>query len=1145
VSNWDRVRRLAQEFHAQVCAFGDDKHPPGASAQILLEKAERMTGVRRKGYRNGHPLLRRALARLERNTIIYNKDVEPWFALYNQAHEFGHIHCGHGERRCTAVSIDGEATEDKLPLGVHRVEGYGPQERMECEANVFAREFLLPCNVLRRWFIEDGLNAEQIAEKVGVSIELVCHQLARALLTPEVASVEEEAKFEGELTLVGSQKPAAEAPEGPLLIAAGPGTGKTRTLAGRVLNLLSNNVQPESMLILTFSNKAAEELRDRVKLVAAKEAHKIKVETFHSFGLELLRKYGTKIGLPPKPVILDPVDALFLLERSLPQLNLDYYENLYEPTMYLNDILKAISRAKDENAGPSRYQECAEAMLAAADSPDKVTAAEKALEVARVYDFYQQHLLDNGLLDFGDLLCRSIELLQNYPQAKDEVRQTYKHVLVDEYQDVNRASGLMLKEVVGGGKGLWAVGDIRQSIHRWRGATTANMRLFSDDFPHAKTPLSLGVNYRSQPPIVDVFSELVPHMSATRGEGFTPWEKKRGHDGGTVKYEIADNDRAEVEGIAREIKKNVEARIPYSRQAVICRSHTSLARIARYLEEEGIPLLYLGDFFERPEVRDMLSLLSLACQPDGRGLLRVARFPEYEIPLSDVLALRKLAKEKGKLFPDALNLASEVEDLSPHGREKLVTLARHLEGLCYGASAWKTLTRYLFVRSGYLSQLLSDMSVPVQQRRLALYQLLQFVHSHLGRTIAKGVDPKKDLISYIRRLEIYGDERQLRQVPAWADGIDAVRVLTIHASKGLEFSAVFLPALAKSLLPINKGYNPCPPPAGLIPDAEDVWRLEEEECLFFVAMSRARDHLCLSRAKRYGKVNRSPSDFLSLIERRLPRPIDGQPTWRSKVVNTDEDEAVVSLKVADEPPVFELRQLEVYLKCPRKYFYEFVLGLSGRRDDSAYVQFHRCVYEALRWIRSERMEGREPEIADANARLDEIWRSKGPADHFYQERYRERAERMITNALGRSPLLGSQLVEAECEVRLPHGRVVFTFDSAELVEEGATRSFFVRRHRTGRPTKKEEDEPVYGLYKAAMQQDYPQAKQSLQIHYLSTDETKEVVLTPTKIGNRLQKYDEAIVGILRRRFHPIPDDHDCTRCPHYFICPMAEDAAEV
>src|SRR5262249_1509846 len=201
-----------------------------------------------------------------------------------------------------------------------------------------------------------------------------------------------------------------------------------------------------------------------------------------------------------------------------------------------------------------------------------------------------------------------------------------------------------------------------------------------------------------------------------------------------------------------EIEENFKSGIPYRQQAVICRSHTSLARVARYLEDENVPVLYLGDFFERPEVRDMLSLLSLACQHDGSGLLRVARFPEYDIPLSDVQALRRLAKEKERPFPAALTLASEAEGLSTSRNEKLELLTSQLDDLCYGKSAWMTLTRYLFVRSSYLAPFIVDTSVAGQQQRLALYQLIQFVHSHIGRAVEGSIDPKKDLLRYIRRL---------------------------------------------------------------------------------------------------------------------------------------------------------------------------------------------------------------------------------------------------------------------------------------------------------------------------------------------------------------------------------------------------------
>ncbi len=230
MSNWDRIRSLAREFHQEICFSGADPQPAGISADSLLARAGQVTGFRTKGYRKGHPALQGALARFERNIIFFDNTVPHWQALYHQAHEHAHIRLGHGSRNCSAAEIDSEAAEDKLPLGVHYVEGYGPQERIECEANVFAREFLLPSDVLQHWFLDEGLNAEKIALRVGGTLEMtdmVCHQLARALLTPEVVSDEVE-QGNNSLALDESQQAAAKAEKGPLLIAAGPGTGKTR-----------------------------------------------------------------------------------------------------------------------------------------------------------------------------------------------------------------------------------------------------------------------------------------------------------------------------------------------------------------------------------------------------------------------------------------------------------------------------------------------------------------------------------------------------------------------------------------------------------------------------------------------------------------------------------------------------------------------------------------------------------------------------------------------------------------------------------------------------------------------------------------------------------------------------------------------------
>ncbi len=1134
---WAPIRTRARDLRNRVCESTGHGYADIELANLIAGAARELK-VASIGLPNGHEFLRGALARIDRDVILFDKDVEEWIALYNQAHEMGHIELAHGARTCSETNLDTEASESKLPLGVHRVQGYGPQERIETEANVFAREILLPCDLLRRWFLDDKLNATSIAEKTGLSIELVCHQLAYALLVPEAAPQPESVADEPSLTLDGFQEDAACVMDGPQLIDAGPGTGKTRTLVGRILHLLNNDVDPRKILILTFSNKAAAELRERVFRFAPDQAGSVIIETFHSFGLNLLRKYGTSIGLMAEPAILDPIDSLFLLEQMLPDLNLEYYEYLVEPTRYLGDILKAISRAKDENVGPTAYLELANRQLAAASSPEETERAEKAIEVAEVYAKYQERLENDGALDLSDLICRSIELLTKKDVVRILVRRQHTHVLVDEYQDVNRASGLLLKALVGDGKNLWAVGDLRQSIHRWRGATTANIRLFHEDFPTARPVISLGRNYRSKPSIISAFSELAGQMRASKGRDFTPWIAHRTESSSATRFEVATTDEAEAIGIAREIERlNTEESIPYRDQAVICRTHTTLARIATVLEEENIPILYLGDFFERVEIRDMLSLLSLAYDPEGRALLRVARFPEYNLSLDDIITLRRRAKAEHIPFPRALELGDSTEGISIEGKETLKKIAAHLEGLTYGRSAWKTLTRYLFDRSSYLAQLLGDNTVAGQQRRLALYQLLQFVHSRLGVPRKPGVDPKHALLQYVRWLEIFGDEKQLRQTDEWADAIDAVRVMTIHASKGLEFRAVFVPTVAKTYLPMTPPYNPCPPPTGLLSELDPDWSKEEEECLFFVAMSRARDRLCISRALRYKSTNRGPSDLLSVINTSFQNAVSTVPTW--DFVRQESQTALPAAILSEAPEAYDERDLALYITCPRKYLYQVVLGVSGRSDDAAYVRFHKCVYSAVRWMQTERRERKAVDEAAVLAILDETWSEHGPSGHHLEAKYRDIATQMIKHAVDGLHVPGD-LLPNEVTLTVSGGKILVPIDHADIVSTGTGTELTIRRFRTGRRTKNELTNPIYGLLAKAANEISATGGSRVGTFYLARAEFIEIPLPKKTIETRVAKYEAAIAGIVAAEFPASPSDYTCNRCPHYFICPAAE-----
>ncbi len=1136
MDHWEQIRSQARTQHARIraVAFGE------VSAQALLEAAARITHIRAEPVPAGDSLLNGGEAVLDReiSVIWFNADIEPVLSRFYIAHEYAHYWLHNISAICGQTDVDALTGEAPLPTGAQLVEGYSPEERREREANVYAREFLLPTDPLRQWYLSEELGATEIASRVGVPEAMVLNQLARLLLVPALCN-DNQSENGDALILDASQQEAAYAERGPLLVEAGPGTGKTQTLVGRIAFLLEKGVNPSSILALTFSNKAAEAMRTRIGQVAPEAAQRLWMGTFHAFGLELLRKFGAHLGLPSRPQVLEPIDAFFVLEYLLPSLQLDYYQDHYEPTRYLRDLLDAISRAKDELVGPANYLALAEQMLENATDEEKQEAAEKALEVARVYARYQEYLEQHHLLDFGDLIFRSVILLRSHPAVKTSICQTYTHVLVDEYQDVNRASGLLLREIASSGEGLWVVGDIRQAIYRFRGAAPDNMRLFADDFPGAQTR-SLRCNYRSQPAIVGVFTALALRMRTTEagGTASTPLEVERPDSEGNLVRLVAENAAAEGAAIAQEVVRRLTAGIPYRDQAVLCRSHAALARIATYLETAGVPVLYLGDLFERAEIRDLLALLSLA-SGDERGLVRVAHFAQYQIPLADVQALLGLAREHNVPFPRALTLAGGVQSLTEQGKRGLALLEQHLDGLCYGMSAWNMLARYLFVRSQYLRSLLLDTSVSGQQRRLAIFQFLQFAHEQ-GLKMSEGRgDPKRAFLEYVRRLEIFGEDRQLRQFPAWAMHLDGVRLLTIHASKGLEFTAVYLPGLNRGIFPANRQWRPCPPPVGMLTRDEQDEHGEEEECLFFVALSRARDILCLSNARRNGDRNSAPSELLSLVESCLPAPVDHGCL-------SDERHEVLGVSAVNPPPgilpVFDVEPLEQYLRCPRQYYYQRVLQLRGRRLDSGYVQFHQCVYGVLSWLQDQRALGQLVDKEDAHTQLAVLWEEKGPRNHPYEAMYRQQAALLVTRAVKWATATESRIAQEAWEVPLLYGRIRFTPDMIELADHGTSSSVVVQRLRTGRVGSSEREKNIYALYHQGAEQTFPLAKRKIQVISLSGDKLEEIPLSQKAVATRLSRYDAAMAGIQRTDFPARPQERECPHCPYYFICPVSEEA---
>lgn len=1215
--DWSALRQRARIHHARLRAVLPRENMPLPSAETLLAAAEAETGYQRIAVSKRDPLLAGAQA-------VLNRDMECiWFAhqspppqqRFAQAHEFAHYWLHPYSESCAVDDNPDNLHTASFTAAGQIAEGYSPKQRREDEANVFAAEFLLPAPSLRRAFLDHRWSAVKIAEHVGVSESWVLAQLEEALLLPVPA--DDSSKDESGAApkprknrMDTSQRAAAEVKRGPVLVDAGPGTGKTHTLVGRAIYLISERgVAPENLLALTFSNKAAEEMRTRLRAAVGDPADLAWIGTFHAFGYEILRRFGQRIGLPLTPRLLDNADAVTLLERHLDRLPLSEYAYLHDPSLPFLDILSCISRAKDEMKTPKDYLHAVRMQRQNARNDKDAIAAVKAEEVGLVYAVYQELLDENRLLDFGDLIMKSVLLLDNFPEVQASLQAQFPFILADEYQDVNRASAQLVKRLAGNGRGLWAVGDLRQAIYRFRGASPANVSAFEHDYPGGRR-LRLESNYRSVPPIVSLFAAMASQMRSSEAPGNaltanpSPTPRERGdtpaldshvaeegtaahpqplsHSAGegpnawagmwqpqriaqahaAITVAVAEDEEAQADGLAAQIRGWEAKGVPFREQAILCRTNAQATDLSSTLEARGIPTLHLGDLFGRPEVKDLLAVIALGSEPEGTALTRVARFPEYAVPFEDVQHLWAAALQADKPFPSALELAASLPDLSDAGRAGLTKLWRHVKPLLHRSDPWMLLARYLFQNSRYLRPLLASDRIADQQKLLAIHQLLGFVAA-LSRKLAAEHDrvTGTDLLNRLRHLILCREDRMAR-LPAGAEALNGVRLMTVHASKGLEFPVIFLPNLVKGQFPPRGQSAMASPPASLFADGAswpDIDGEEEagEECLFFVALSRARDHLVLSRPKTWRGKPVPPSPLLAEMEQALstckadrqewlptgPGPfgesagLEQNPDAEAQAPAPDATHVGEANGSSHDRPSVSLSALEQYRRCPRQYFYQRVAKLPEKRSEAVYVAFHVCVEQTMEWLKAERLAHRTPSLEEAKEHLAEVWAKSGPdVEKSATARVlREQADLILMNAY--YPLVDAPFVAQEMRLtaELPNGNVHLLAENAEQLPDGTLR---LVREIKGRGRSDDHTDPRLALIRLAAKQKNGSRPVQIALSYLREGTVREIEESKRYEPARVAKYDSALKGIRENRFPPAPDDRACPRCPFFFLCPI-------
>jgi DNA helicase II / ATP-dependent DNA helicase PcrA len=846
--------------------------------------------------------------------------------------------------------------------------------------------------------------------------------------------------------------------------------------------------------------------------------------TFHKFGLDLLRRYHKEAGITPKPKVIDTLDAQLLLEQNLGILKLNHFRSLSKPAGNLKYILNEISRAKDQLLSPEKYLRRVEESYKDAQTEADKKQAEKAFETAKVYEIYQKLLVERNWLDYGDLLFRAVTLLQENESVRLRQRDKFKHILVDEYQDVNKASRFLLKLLAGNGSGLWVVGDTRQSIYRFMGASPDNIRLLTtEDFPDAIT-IKLNTNYRSQSPVVKVFAACSNAMSANEVDEI--WDIERKDEAAAeIRYFVSSDEKLEVAELAGEIKRLDEEGVEFRQQAVLCRSHADLARLSEALENAEIPTLYLGNFFERPEIRDLLSVIAMAFETDGRSLYRLSNFKEYGFSQDDIKLFTDYISLNRLKLPNALAQVSKVTALSTSGRVKLELLAGHFTGFHYGNSAWHILSQYLFVKSDYLRFVAVDDSVGGLQRRLAIYQLLLFTYQLREEFASEDGDAKRLFLNYLKHLRINDEDKQLRQTPNWAEDINAVRLMTVHSAKGLEWKAVHLPMLSEGKFPSHNSSIKKPTTSKKLFETNDSSQDEEENCLFFVALSRARDHLCLyrSREKRHSRL-------LDLISEELPHAICKPPEYVKSPPRITTQPEIVKVK----RPYSE-RELQVYRKCPLEYKYRYILGIAVPRSDTPIGKTHLCVYLVCEAIKNEQNLNGEVTNEFVENKIAEVWTEYGPTKHPYEPDYQNEARQMIQRIFERPADIEDRLIQEEWKVELNNGIVTVKPDYIDFIDENGSLKIIVEKLNFGKVPEKIEDD-IYALFEKAVVQYYQNRNYQMQATYMGDNTSVKISRSQTQINKSVSNYEKAIKGILAKDFTPRVDNKTCPLCSYYTIC---------
>ena len=946
------------------------------------------------------------------------------------------------------------------------------------------------------------------------------------------------------------QKEAVLHEKGPLLIVAGAGTGKTTVITQRIVNLIEKNLaKPEEILAVTFTEKVAFEMEERVDKLLEFGYVDLWISTFHSFCERVLRENALDIGLSPDFKILDNTSGWLLARQNLDKFELNYYKALGNPTKFIQALISHFSHCKDQEIYPEDYLKFTNSLRV---TSDKILneETERVKEVAKAYDIYQKILLEAGALDFGDLINYCLKLFKKRPLILKKYREKFKYILVDEFQDTNWAQYELIKLIAEPENNLTVCADDDQAIYRWRGASFSNIVKFQEDFPKAMQ-VSLVNNYRSTQNILDQSHTFIKQNDPDRLEFRNKISKKlvsNTKEKGIVEHIHTKNLDQEVGNVLKkilEILKN-DKEATYNDFAILVRANDSANPFIRALERANLPYQFLASrgLYSKPVILDLISYFKLLDNyHEGTAVYRILNLPFLEIKEEDIAAITQFCRKKAISLFDALQQLPIIPGISAKTQEQVVfilsLIKKHSE-LARTKGVSEVLVAFLN-DSGYLKHLIhknDDDSLDL------LNQFYKKVKSFEETTIEPTL--KNFMEEMTLELES-GEEGKLEFDPEL--GPDMIRIMTIHGAKGLEFKYVFIVNMVDRRFPTDQRKDPIELPDELIKDIKptgDV-HLQEERRLCYVAMTRAKKALYFTSAEDYGGQRKKKiSRFLA--EMKYKADEDKEDKSEKNELLAEKPKPIDRLKAKTQPQYlpehFSYSQLAAFEKCPLQYKFGFILKVPTR--GKAVFSFGKTMHNTLDEFLKLASESKKNIVFKKLEKLyeknwiDEWYENKKQKDEYYNNGKRiikDFYSQFIKNKPEISKINGSPALEMPFNLKIGGYTLYGVIDRIDKMADGV----MIIDYKTGQSKDKLDFEAKEQLliYQIAAQEVLHLKPRQLAYYYLDDGKLASFLGSDRDLENQKAKIIDEIEKIKNSEFAPTPG-WQCQYCDFKDICDFAQ-----